>query len=448
MSYLSEGHRGLLMSLIVCCAAVLPFLVTHGWPEWTVGLVWIFWGGVRAWKGDDGVWTDCAIFFLLNLKEFGLRLWNSLEEEVVGFGTSDSRPHIITLVTTLSLAAIALSFPHGPRIVKGDMEIPDALRETWTKFDIEHPDPCLFPCRTTHARIFPKRHAFGYTYLLYGIPITPEFLTADGIGFRWNADSKMGNWWMQVRAEDHLERGLGSAGFYTKLKLSLRERGVEDSDWSYAYLITAPRFFGYSFNPVSFWYIYDRCSRLKYMILEVNNTFGERRIYLLNGSSPPTPPQSPGESQVDQKPDFKRFTDHWEKDFHVSPFNSRKGSYALKALDPFPTPKSAHAKVDNTITLKSSKDHAKIVARVYSTGPPLDVRTLNACNTARFIIGWWWVGFLTFPRILKEAFKLFFQRSLHVWFRPEVMPSSIGRAPTNTEMYDLTNAKKSAADNS
>jgi hypothetical protein len=31
----------------------------------------------------------------------------------------------------------------------------------------------------------------------------------------------------------------------------LIKQGVEDASWSYAYLVTAPRFLGYSFNPVS-----------------------------------------------------------------------------------------------------------------------------------------------------------------------------------------------------
>ena len=42
---------------------------------------------------------------------------------------------------------------------------------------------------------------------------------------------------------------------------------------------------------------------------------------------------------------------------------------------------------------------------------------------------------MTFPRILREAGKLFWRRGLHVWYRPEVLESSIGRNETEDERY-------------
>lgn len=173
------------------------------------------------------------------------------------------------------------------------------------------------------------------------------------------------------------------------------------------------------------------------MILEVNNTFGERRMYLLDGSNIASAPSTTDSemSSLDLPLATKsRFTDIWVKDFHVSPFNSRKGSYVLKASDPFPNASYEHPIIDNTITLISTKDHAKLVARLNSTGKALDPEQLGAIGTMQFVLAWWWVGLVTFPRIIKEAFKLFFQRSLHVWFRPEVLHTGVGRSPTPTEM--------------
>ena len=170
------------------------------------------------------------------------------------------------------------------------------------------------------------------------------------------------------------------------------------------------------------------------MILEVNNTFGERRLYVLHDSSP-VMFQGPNSNTMDGlQTSQKRFVGNWPKDFHVSPFNSRKGQYSLKALNPFPFPSNEPSSIDNTITLLSSKNHTKIIARVHSTSVALDPINLGTLGTIQFIRGWFWVGLLTFPRILKEAFKLLFYRSLNVWFRPEVLPSSIGRAPTSVEM--------------
>ncbi|KAL1610074.1 hypothetical protein SLS60_001739 [Paraconiothyrium brasiliense] len=247
------------------------------------------------------------------------------------------------------------------------------------------------------------------------------------------SDQILGRWWLQVRAGDYLTRGQADLGFYGKLKVFLREKGVKDSDWSYAYLVTAPRFFGYSFNPASFWYIYNRDHQLTRMITEVNNTFGERHLYLLDGSSPTSPVTTPAEEDLVPTPPKATFADYWTKEFHVSPFNSRKGGgYAQKALNPFPSPTSSPA-IEITITLKSTKDHAKIVASLFSVAAAMKLDELSWFSTLKFTAAWWPIGFLTFPRILKEAFVLYFRKGLRVWFRPEVLASSIGRLPSPTE---------------
>jgi DUF1365 family protein len=213
---------------------------------------------------------------------------------------------------------------------------------------------------------------------------------------------------------------------------------VEDSEWSYAYLVTAPRFFGYAFNPVSFWYVYDSTHRLVKMIVEVNNVFGERRIYLLDGSNvvAGTPQSTDSEASTSDLPlgVKSRFNDMWMKDFHFSPFNSRKGSYVLKALDPFPYVTYDSPRIDNTVTLLSSKDHAKLVARLNSTGPALDQDQMSVLDTTHFVLNWWWVGLVTLPRIVREASRLYYKRSLHMWLRPEVLHTGLSRIPTSTEM--------------
>jgi DUF1365 family protein len=155
------------------------------------------------------------------------------------------------------------------------------------------------------------------------------------------------------------------------------------------------------------------------MILEVNNTFGERRIYLLKG----TEQNSHSETGLAKS----RFTDSWPKDFHVSPFNSRKGGYSVSVVSPYESGKFKAPGVDNAITLRSSKDSAKLVATLRSVGPPIEVHDMTTWDAISFFAQWSWLGFFTFPRILKEAFLLFFYRGLHVWLRPEIVPTSIAR---------------------
>ena len=287
--------------------------------------------------------------------------------------------------------------------------------------------PLIFPARTTHTRLFPKHHSFSYSYLLVGVPvglggnIGGSFLSVDAV--------RASKGWFNIQNKDYLHRGCRDS-LKQKLDQYLKLQNKELRSYAHVYLVTAPRFLGYAFNPVSFWYLYDEKQVLAAMILEVNNTFDERRMYFLEGDMP----SSTGESAVEEKgvcAESRRstFLNRWSKDFHVSPFNSRKGSYSLAANDPF----SGLPAIDNTITLLSSKHHAKLVARIFSTSRAMDPATMSTVDKARFILSWWWVGFVTFPRIVREAGKLFWKKGLHVWFRPEVLPGSISRNVTKEE---------------
>lgn len=186
------------------------------------------------------------------------------------------------------------------------------------------------------------------------------------------------------------------------------------------------------------------------MILEVNNTFDERRIYFLKDMNLEGSDAVPGAAQLLDVPTFDngdaagldsnkpgskasaRFTSTWDKDFHVSPFNSRKGTYALSAEEPL-----KKGRINNTITLSSSKRYPKLVASIFSTGDCIDPSKAGTWSSLKFVAAWWWVGLMTFPRIAKEAAKLYFWRKLHVWYRPEVLRESIGRQATDDERWVL-----------
>ncbi|EME46331.1 hypothetical protein DOTSEDRAFT_70354 [Dothistroma septosporum NZE10] len=287
--------------------------------------------------------------------------------------------------------------------------------------------PLLITSRTTHSRLFPEKHAFSYSYLFVGIPVGLE----GSVGGLLSVDSPKPAWF-DVRSKDYLARGQDQLGLGERLKRYLHTQGVTDRDYAFAYLITAPRFLGYSFNPVSFWYLYDSDTHLKYMILEVNNTFDERRMYLLKAVKSE---HDELDKNSPSDPAAITFTDTWSKDFHVSPFNSRKGTYSLKAKDPLIVfQETAHLAIDNTIVLRSSKGHTKLIARVWSQGTPVSPAEVTTFQLSKFILAWWWVGLFTFPRTVWQAQKLFVRRKLHVWYRPETAQGSIGRSYTDDEV--------------
>ncbi|KPI40243.1 Low-affinity glucose transporter HXT3 [Cyphellophora attinorum] len=288
--------------------------------------------------------------------------------------------------------------------------------------------PLIFPCHTTHSRFFPARHSFTYSYLQVGIPIgwrhSSGFLTCDTSEDLFGRKT---SGWFSVHDEDYLARGTHQDGLRGKLDDFLKVHGITAAELPYAYLVTAPRFLGWSFNPVSFWYLYDSMQKLKAMILEVNNTFDERRMYLLK-------PEKSSENG--------RFSETWAKDFHVSPFNDRTGSYSVVAMDPFERFNWTRDKrpdavnIDNNITLTSLPPNAKpkLVARLYSTSKALDPAQMTLFEYVVFMCQWCWTGFLTNPRILWEARILWAKKQLQVFFRPEVNIGSIGRQEQKEEI--------------
>jgi len=180
------------------------------------------------------------------------------------------------------------------------------------------------------------------------------------------------------------------------------------------------------------------------VILEVNNTFGERRPYflkqdddaagqieeLLDGSANEESPSPSSQNNTTLRTKIKK---SWPKDFHVSPFNSRKGSYSMTAHDPLSPRMQGTGPVVMNINLVSSKGHGKMVARLFPEAATIDPSTMSSFSKAKFLAAWWWVGFFTLPRVMVEAVRLFFKHGLHVWFRPEPLKGSMGREADDIE---------------
>lgn len=87
------------------------------------------------------------------------------------------------------------------------------------------------------------------------------------------------------------------------------------------YLLTHLRYFGYGFNPVSFYYCHSKTGELKAIVAEVNNTpWGEQHCYVLPAS------QNTGNDRHHQY--------QLDKEFHVSPFNPMQQQYAWRIRVP------------------------------------------------------------------------------------------------------------------
>lgn len=143
------------------------------------------------------------------------------------------------------------------------------------------------------------------------------------------------------------------------------------------------------------------------------------------------------------------------KDFHVSPFNSRKGSYVLSTADP-----AKDGQISITITLRSSKGKAKLVARWWSDTPAINPSCLSRTRSLWLLVSWGWTILITCmslslvpitddqskleclterlhidPRIVLQAVWLAQVRKLHIWYRPEPRESAVSRVPTSSEAF-------------
>jgi len=276
--------------------------------------------------------------------------------------------------------------------------------------------PAIIPSRTSHTRLIPTKHTFDYSYLLVGVPV--GWSGRAGMVAIDTDDRAL----FSIKASDYLERTNATLSLREKLDRYLEDQGHCPNHFPLAYLITAPRVLGYSFNPVSFWYLFSAEREVKAMILEVNNTFDERRLYFLEADA------------IAKGPQDMDFSVSWRKDFHVSPFNDREGSYRLRAQDLGLTESNLLRSVSNRITLVDHDGAAKLVARIFSEHAPIGASTTRLNDSMWLLLRYGWTGFITFPRILREAWKLYFKRRLEIWFRPEVRQGTLGRTPTPPEM--------------
>jgi DUF1365 family protein len=154
---------------------------------------------------------------------------------------------------------------------------------------------CIYECSVLHARFAPRQHRFVYRIFLFAIDLDElaelsRRLPLFSLGRRnlysfhecdylptseplhnappapasaENQKSKIGN--LKSRVLSHLAAA--------SPHLDLTDARVV--------LVTLPRIFGYLFNPVSFYFCYDRTGAPLAALAEVTNTFKEMKPYVL-----------------------------------------------------------------------------------------------------------------------------------------------------------------------
>ena len=156
-----------------------------------------------------------------------------------------------------------------------------------------------------HTRLRPARNAFAYPTYFLMLPLRSMHAGPPGT----LAHNRRGA--LSFFDADH---GDGRANAVEWVDELLRAEGIDDATGE-AWLHCYPRVLGYTFKPVSFWYCHRADGSLRAIVVEVNNTFGERHCYLLDG---------PGLAYGRELSAAKVF--------HVSPFCRVQGRYRFRFM--------------------------------------------------------------------------------------------------------------------
>lgn len=145
-------------------------------------------------------------------------------------------------------------------------------------------------------------------------------------------------------------------------------------------LLTLPRMFGFVFNPISFYFVYDDENHLHHIIYEVNNTFGERHFYLCETN----------------KADTAR-PHGCDKEFFVSPFYDVKGRYQFTTHPPGDT-------LAISIEYQSDDQSRSMIANLTGQHMPVTDK-----NVLRLLVQYPFMTIGVLSAIVWEAIKLKFK---------------------------------------
>lgn len=170
----------------------------------------------------------------------------------------------------------------------------------------------LYTGMITHHRLSPP--AIRFRYRLFQLYLDLDRIDLDLDGLRLLSHNRFNLFSFHDR--DHGPRD--GSPLRPWIDRILADAGI-DLPGGRVQLLCMPRVLGYGFNPLSTWYCRHRDNRLRAVLCEVRNTFGEWHGYLLHDHGRPLAEPVRAEAV---------------KRFHVSPFFPVRGVYRFRLSDP------------------------------------------------------------------------------------------------------------------
>ena len=160
-----------------------------------------------------------------------------------------------------------------------------------------------------HKRFKPKIHFFKYQVFSLLIDLSELKILDQKISFfSYNSFNLI-----SFFDKDHGDRD--GSSLIEWVKKNLKENKIISENIKIK-LLCYPRIFGYVFNPLSVFYVYNKNEELISILYEVKNTFGEQHTYIF-------------------KVENNNLLQHnCEKKFHVSPFIEMDCNYFFRILKP------------------------------------------------------------------------------------------------------------------
>ena len=167
----------------------------------------------------------------------------------------------------------------------------------------------IYTGKVIHKRFKPKEHYFKYN--VFSLLIDLNELEEINKYIKFFSYNKFNI--ISFYDKDHGDRDGSSIKLW--VKKNLRNIGIMTEDISIK-LLCYPRIFGYVFNHLSTYFIYNKNSELISIFYEVKNTFGEQHTYIFKAQ------------------DEKTVQNKCKKKFYVSPFIEMDCEYHFKTLNP------------------------------------------------------------------------------------------------------------------
>jgi cyclopropane-fatty-acyl-phospholipid synthase len=233
---------------------------------------------------------------------------------------------------------------------------------------------------TWHCRIGKVSHAFNYpvAYLVLDLAQWGQKKSKLFSYDKWNLFS--------IDNGDYLQKG--DAPLLSKVMKELKSHNHENAI-SKVLIHTSPKFLGFCFNPVNFYYCYEG-EKLSIVLVEINNTFGEKHTYCI---------------KIKEGVNTYRVP----KSFHVSPFNKIEGVYRFI----FQNPNDKY---------QIHVDIEKAGKPVFLSGIEIEPKPLKTQELLKIALFYPVTLLGTTFRIGVQAFKLYFFKKLEIFDKPK--PSS------------------------